>query len=145
MPGPYSLVINEDSQFTERILTMPSGVPVPFPGGAQSISVVLNGSGNGIVSLGPQRVKEHWQVVSAGVKVSSNVAEAQCSIYIGVPGALQQQFFGQTYTGSTGDTCGIDQDIQPGQVVTAQWTGGDAAATATLTLFGTYTTGAPLQ
>ena len=117
--------------------------PQPLPGGPLSVNVILDGSGNGQVSLGPQRAREHWQVSSIGVKVATNVKEALCSAYVGSFGALQSQFFGSSFTGSTGDTCNIDEDLQPGQLVTAVWTGGDAGANATMTVYGTYTIGAP--
>lgn len=120
-----------------------SGVTRPFPGGAQFTSVTLNGSGNGTARLGPQRVKEHWQVTGVGVKVATNVLEAQCSVYVGTS-AGSGTFLGTTATGSTGDTCGVaGMDIQPGQSIFAVWTGGDAGETATLTVFGTYSIGAP--
>jgi hypothetical protein len=124
---------------------MPIG-PLPLPGGSQTAQTVLDGSGNGQVSLGPQRVKEHWQVSSVGVNVSTMVNEAQCSAFVGVPGGLFGQFYGQTFTGSTGDTCGMGEiDLQPGQVVTAVWKGGDPGATAYMSVFGTYTIGTVMK
>lgn len=86
-------------------------------------------------------MREHWQVDSVAVKVSTNVNEATAEVDIGAPGGLQTM--GVTSTGSTGDTCGVGQDIQTGQVITATWSGGDAGATAIMTVFGTYTIGAP--
>jgi hypothetical protein len=135
------IAVTLSSPFTERKLVMPIG-PLPLPGGAQTAQVTLDGSGNGQVSLGPTRAREHWQVSSVGVNVSTNNNEAQCSVFVGVPGGLFAQFYGQTVTGSTGDTCGMaDTDVQPGQVVTAVWKGGDAGAIAVMTIFGTYTIG----
>jgi hypothetical protein len=125
-----------------------SGVPRPFPGGAQFARVVLDGSGNGQTSLSPQRVKEHWQVSFAGVAVTfpgaqtSPTNQAKCSVYVGTS-LSSATFVGNTATGSSGDTCAINQDLQPGQSVFAVWIGGDAGQTATLTLFGTYSIGAP--
>lgn len=115
----------------------------PFPGGAQYQSVTLDGSGNGTANLGPVRVREHWQIQGVGVKASSNVNEASCSIYIGTS-VSEATFVGNTLTGSSGDTCGCaGMDIQPGQQVFAVWEGGDAGATATMTIFGTYSIGSP--
>jgi hypothetical protein len=117
--------------------------PQPLPGNPQTANVVLDVNGNGQVSLGPMRPREHWQLTGAGVSVSTNVKEARCAIYAG-PQIAASTFFGQTYTGSTGDTCGLGGlDIQSGMMVFAKWTGGDAGSTATLTVYGTYTIGVP--
>ena len=109
--------------------------------------VTLDGSGNGIASLGPVKVREHWQLISASVKTtqlpSAIVNDATCQLYIG-SNINQGTFVSKTITGSSGDTCPLaSQDIQPGMQVWAQWIGGDAGATAVLTLTGTYTTGSP--
>jgi hypothetical protein len=120
-----------------------TGVPRPFAGGAQYATVTLNGSGNGTAVLGPQRVREHWQVNGVGVSVATAVNQAKCSIYIGTS-PTANNFLGQTATGSSGDTCGAaGMDIQPGQSVFAVWTGGDAGQIATMAVFGTYSIGAP--
>lgn len=114
----------------------------PRPLNQPFATVVLDGSGNGTASIGPQRVREHWQPNSVSVSVSTNVKEAQCSVYMGtVIGA--STFFGQTFTGSTGDTCGIGQDMQTGMRIFAQWKGGDPGAVATVIVNGTYSIGAP--
>lgn len=127
------------------------GVSRPFPGGGQFASVTLDANGNGIAQLGPQRVREHWQVTNAAVKVAGTVLQngmlvpknqAQCSVYFGTALA-SSTFLGNTASGSTGDTCGVGQDLQTGQSVFAQWNGGDPGAVATLTVFGTYSIGAP--
>lgn len=115
--------------------------PLPIRGSPLSVTVELNGSGNGQVSIGPQRVREHWQLISAAVQVATQVKEATCSIYVGST-IGQATFFATTINGSTGDTCGFGgMDIQPGMQVWAVWSGGDANQTATLTITGTYTTG----
>lgn len=120
---------------------MPSLGPLPFAGGALRLTQSLDGSGNGSIMAGPQRVREHWQVDAVYVEVTSNVLEATCKVAVGSPGGLQN--FGTTVTGSSGDTCSVGKDIQPGQVVTATWKGGDPNATGIMTIFGTYTIGAP--
>jgi hypothetical protein len=135
------LSVSVGSLFTDGKTGMPMP-PTPFPGGAQTAQVTLDGSGNGKVSLGPSLVRQHWQVNGVGVNCSTNVNEAQCSVFVGVPGGLFAQFYGQTFTGSTGDTCGMgDLDIQPGQVITAVWQGGDPGATGFMNIFGTYSYG----
>jgi hypothetical protein len=122
-----------------------SGVQRPLPGGAQAVNVVLDVNGNGIAQLGPTRVREHWQVAGVGVKVGTAVKQAQCSVFIG-PSLSSATFLSSTSLGSSGATCGVaGQDIQSGQLIFAQWTGGDAGATATMTVFGTYSIGVPSQ
>jgi hypothetical protein len=128
-----------------------SGQQRPFPGGAQFVSVVLNSSGNGQVVLGPQRVREHWQVSAVGVSVSAAnpqvgpIKQAVATAYLGT-GANPGSFLSSTATGSSGDTCGVaNQDIQTGQYITVVWVGGDAGQTATASVFGTYSIGAPQQ
>jgi hypothetical protein len=106
-------------------------------------TVTLDGSGNGVASLGPQMVREHWQPLAATVGVATNVKEAQCQIFLGT--TLQSATaFSTTYLGSTGATCGFqNQDMPPGYQIFAKWTNGDAGQIATLHITGQRTTGAP--
>lgn len=121
---------------------MPYG-PQPLPGNPLTANVLLDVNGNGNIQIGPGRVREHWQVTSVGVSVATNKAEAQCSVNVGTPPANPSNFFGQTATGSTGDTCAVGIDIQTGQFIMVTWTGGDPGELATATVYGTYTIGAP--
>lgn len=112
-------------------------------------SVTLDGTGSGTVSLGPRRVREHWQLTYAAVSVTPPpgqqypVKDAQCQLYMGA-GASPGHLISQTGTGSSGDTCGLGvMDIQTGTVLIAKWTNGDAGQVATLSLGGTYTIGSP--
>jgi hypothetical protein len=104
-----------------------------------SISVTLDGSGNGTVQLGPSSPGEQWQLTIASVSVATHVAEAQCNIYLG--GSVQQTTFADgTFSGSSGDsTNNVTYPLNPGQSIFAVWTGGDAGAKATLVLQGTRT------
>jgi hypothetical protein len=84
--------------------------------------------------LGPTAAGETWSVTLISVKCSTNVKEAICSVFLN--GAL----VGTTTWGSTGDSdTGITLPMAVGQRLTAQWTGGDAGATGTLTAIGTRT------
>lgn len=135
----FSKAIQQASQQQQQ--SQPRG-PLPIRGSPLSITTVLNGSGNGVASIGPQRVREHWQLISAAVQVATEVKQAVCNLYVGSTMG-QATFFATTINGSGGDTCGFGgMDIQPGMQVWAQWVGGDANETATLTITGTYTTGA---
>lgn len=100
-------------------------------------SVKLNGSGNGQAFLGPVVVREYWDIIQAVVGVSSQTNEAQCTLYFGTTLASAAKLQ-ETGTGSTGDVYGFgSQRLVQGQGIFAVWAGGDANATATLTLYGT--------
>jgi hypothetical protein len=102
-----------------------------------TVSVILDGSGNGTAQIGPTTTNEVWSPSVASVSVATNVNEAQCRIYAG--NALSAGYFvdGTTW-GSSGDsTSNFASQVYPGQSVFARWTGGDAGARATLTITGT--------
>ena len=109
--------------------------------------VTLDSNGNGIANIGPVVSRQHWQLISASVKTTQTPGtvtnDALCDLYVG-SNVNQGTFVSHSITGSSGDTCGLGgQDIQPGMQVWAVWTGGDAGATAVLTISGTYSSGAP--
>lgn len=143
MSTPSQVAQTSDNQAS---LHTPKPLNQPFA------RVTLDVNGNGSVTLGPQRVREHWQPTSASVSTFPNPAtpapntgtnEAQCSVYMGTT-ANNTTFLGQTATGSTGDTCGFaGQDMQTGMVITAIWKGGDPGSVATVVVNGTYSIGAP--
>jgi len=101
-------------------------------------SVVLNASGNGTAACGPALPGTSWQPTSIAVSVSTNNSEAQCNVYLGL-NAAAGSLLGATSTGSTGDSTDCSQTVWPGQSLIAVWTGGDAGATATMSVFGTKT------
>jgi hypothetical protein len=72
-------------------------------------------------------------VTRVAVSVTSNVKEPVAQVYIGSvsPGNL----LAGTYTGSL-DSSDEDQWINPAQPLLCAWTGGDAGAVATLSVFG---------
>lgn len=100
--------------------------------------VILDGSGNGTVKLGPLSAREVWNAANASVKVATHVLEAKCFIYVGNT-ATPQYFRDSTLTGSTGDSTGkVDSaPIKVNTYVWAVWTGGDPGQQATLTVTGT--------
>jgi len=108
-----------------------------------SASVKFNGSGNGQASIGPTHTGEVWNVTSVAVATSQGAAsvvnDAQCQIFLGAIATLGQ-LIDTTLTGSSGDTTDAVASAGPiyvGQVLTAVWTGGDANANATMSIFGT--------
>ena len=110
----------------------------------QFANVTLDTNGNGTAQLGPSRVREHWQAVAVYVETTTPIVnESKCELYVGATPIPSQQF-STTGSGSSGDTCAMgSMDIQTGQYIICQWIGGDPGAIATMTVFGTYTIGAP--
>ena len=99
-----------------------------------SAQTVLDADGNGTASTGPLSAGETWLAgFTAGVltRETSITSEAQCRVYCG------GRFIGGTTWGSTGDASTNTTQLSVGQVVEAQWTGGDPGATAMLDVTGT--------
>jgi hypothetical protein len=107
-----------------------------------SVSVALDGSGNGTVGTGPTGQGETWLLGTAACHVTTNASEAICRFYVGAE-ASPASFAGGTTWGSTGDSgvAATGSVIAVGTQVFAQWTGGDPGAKAYLTVTGTKTTG----
>jgi hypothetical protein len=138
-----------DQVTAEHASRAPQAPPKPYPLDTTAF-VTLDGSGNGKLTLGPAKVREHWQIntVSVNAQTPGQTAptnDAVCAVYLGTL-SLVGQFLTQTATGSTGDTAQLSgQDIQPGYRIVAVWTGGDPNAKAALHVTGTYTIGIPAQ
>lgn len=97
---------------------------------------VLDASGNGTASTGPESYQEQWSGLTAAVGVATNAKEATCAIYTGAAATPGYQR-GATTWGSTGDATSNLSTVQVGGQVFAVWTGGDPGARATLTVTGT--------
>jgi hypothetical protein len=103
-----------------------------------SAQTVLDGVGNGTASTGPLAPGETWLAgLNASVRTQETAvtSEALCRVYCG------GRFIGGTTWGSTGDATSDTPQLGTGQQVTAEWTGGDAGATAVLDITGTKTVG----
>lgn len=98
-------------------------------------SVVLGASGSGLVDLAVPTLQT-WRITKVAVYVSSAVSEPQALVYVDTeaPGSL----LAGTYSGSN-DSSNENQLLMPGQRLLCRWTGGDSAATATLSIFGEVT------
>lgn len=104
---------------------------------SRSVSVQLDGNGDGVASTGPNITNETWTPATAAVSASSNTNEATAKIYAGSVMAPNTFVDGTTW-GSTGDnTSNFAGPIYLGQQIYAQWTGGDPGALATLVITGT--------
>lgn len=107
----------------------------------ESVDVQLDVFGNGIARLGPTSHGETWHPENASVKVSSAILEAICNVYVGHE-VIAANIADATFTGSSGNATGkVKQDLWLGNYIWAVWTGGDANATATLTVRGTKDVG----
>jgi hypothetical protein len=105
----------------------------------ETLSVTLDGSGNGTARLRPVGSREFWLPDAVAVSASTNVQEAACKIYAGAA-AAQQYFVDGTLSGSTGDSTGkisghvISRTRDP--YIFCVWAGGDAGAVATAVVSG---------
>lgn len=98
-----------------------------------SRTVILDGSGNGTVTFGPDR--NSWVIHTISVNVSSNADEPTANIYRGTPNP--SSLLTGTYSGSHNTDSDVnDNPLYPGEVYTCQWLGGDPGATATVSFTG---------
>lgn len=100
------------------------------------VSTVLDGTGGGIVTFGPQTPGVSYTITSVATITSSTVNTPTFLLYQGPVG--QQNFIGGTYDGNT-DSSDVNVQLFNGQVMTGVWTGGDAGAQATMSVFGNKT------
>lgn len=102
------------------------------------LSLLFDTNGNGIAQVGPLTAREIWHPENVHVNVSTNTAEATCSIYVGND-TSQANFRDATFTGSSGDSSDrVNADvIKKGQYIYAVWTGGDPGALGVLSVTGT--------
>lgn len=100
--------------------------------------IMLDGSGNGTVKIGPLSARETWYPDNVHISVSTSVLESQCSIFVGRD-TTQSSFRDESVLGSTGDSSGAisADELTVGDYIWAVWTGGDANAQAVLTVTGT--------
>lgn len=104
---------------------------------SRSVSVTLNGSGNGSVSLGPTHVGEVWYPSTVAVSVATNNSEALGYLYVGIA-ASAGNLAGNTITASTGDSDDLGgMPVYVGTFIMFAWTGGDPGELATMSVFGT--------
>jgi hypothetical protein len=103
-------------------------------------SVDLDGSGNGTLQMRPWSGNVTWHPTSVSVKVLSATKEATCKIYIG-PKVADQYLVDATINGSSGNASGKVQGFNidtHGNTLWVVWAGGDAGASATAQVNGTY-------
>lgn len=100
-----------------------------------SANVVLNGSGEGQVTLGPALPGVIWHPSSGSVTVSSANNVPIFAVYLNA--ISLPTFRGGSETGSNDTFTASDETLYPGQELIGVWVGGDPGATATFNVQGT--------
>lgn len=100
----------------------------------ESATTVLDGTGSGVVRVGPSNSSQQWVPTNAACSTTTNVSEPIFVLYNGTPSNANR--IGGTYTGSNDNTDVSGVTLYPGSVLTGVWTGGDPGATATLSIQG---------
>lgn len=102
-------------------------------------TIQLDGSGNGTARVGPMAHGVAWKPTVAGIKMSGDSPSglAMCTVYAG-SSPTDDNFVDATYDVNNASTDAVSgQELRLGQYVYAVWSGGNAGATATLTVNGT--------
>lgn len=100
-------------------------------------SVILNASGNGTASIGPNAHGVTWKLTAVSVRVSTATKTPTCLVYCGRD-TTDANFVDGTYTGNQNSTANVNgQALALGDKVFAVWSGGDVGAQATVTVTGT--------
>jgi hypothetical protein len=99
----------------------------------ESASVTLSAAGAGSVRIGPNNPLQIWHITRIAVYVAPASAIPIANVYIGTisPGGL----VGGSFSGSN-DSSDVDLTLWPGQFLTVDWSGADASAVATVSLYG---------
>lgn len=98
-------------------------------------SVTLDASGTGLADILVPTLQT-WNLARIAVQTSTNTSEPVAQVY--VDSESPGNFLAGTYTGSN-DSSDENQMLMPGQHLLCRWTGGDAGAQATLSVFGMVT------
>lgn len=101
-----------------------------------ALQVTLDASGAGNVRIQSDARQGMRLVINRiTVSASSAVLESLAGVYRGNPSPTT--LISQTISGSTGDTDdGLNEELQAGEYLTVQWSGGDVGAVATAVYYG---------
>jgi hypothetical protein len=100
-------------------------------------SVTLNAQGAGTVSVGPNMPGVTWTVTS--VACFTSTANLVPTFYLYTPFVAPFNFVGGSYSGNNDQNTGLTVLLFPGQLLYGVWAGGDNGATATMSVYGTFT------
>jgi hypothetical protein len=102
----------------------------------ESAQVTLNGAGYGVARLGPGRAGTRWLVTTVAVSVAGTVVNVpQIRLYKGAPSPGQE--ITNSYNGARNSSDGMSVTLHAGEYLSAEWSAGDPAAVATISVFGT--------
>lgn len=108
----------------------PQTRPIEFPA-----SVILDASGNGRVTFGPQTARSKWRITSVAVQIPGNNTNIPtASVYRGQ--VQPANFVTGTYNGNNDSDNAVDILLFTGQIITVEWLGGDVGKQATATIRG---------
>jgi hypothetical protein len=104
----------------------------------ESLQIKLNGSGTGTAKLGPQSHRETWHTPTISVKTTTAVTTGTCqaNVYVGTD-TTDSNWRDGTFSGDTGDTTQIADDIRLPNAIYVVWSGGVANDVATVVVTGT--------
>lgn len=103
------------------------------------VQIRLDGSGNGTAQLGPRAHGQTWKPTVASIKMSGSTPTGAPTCFLYAGGYVgDANFIDSTYDVQNDSTDRVaGQSLDLGQYVFAVWSGGNAGATATLTVNGT--------
>lgn len=102
--------------------------------------VIIDGSGNGTVKLGPI-IAQTWNLANAAIRIPGAIKIPQCRIYMGAT-ATDDNLIDATYSGALNATSLVSAfPLTQGKFIFAVWAGADVGATAWLSIYGTETSG----
>lgn len=105
----------------------------------RTVTAVLDGSGNGTASAGPQIANETWAPDSVYIAASGGIPTganpATCTIF----GPLGNQVDATYQVTGAASSMITGQRVHPGQVISAVFANCNPGSTATLTVSGTRT------
>lgn len=96
--------------------------------------VTLDANGNGQVALGPALPGVTWTVTNEATSTTSITNESNFYLYLNQVGP--HNLLAGSFSGNL-DSASVPVTVFPGQTLIGLWTGGDASAVATLTIYGT--------
>lgn len=98
------------------------------------VSVVLDASGAGQVSFGPDRHGVQWDITRVAVQTSTSTLVPEARVYRDSVG--DATFLSGTFVGSFDSDDSVNETLYQGERMFVTWSGGDVGATATATYYG---------
>lgn len=99
-----------------------------------TLNVTLDGSGNGVGSIGPQRAGEVWKITNTAIKCTGAIPTN------GIPSTWIETLYGVNMDSSYSvlqDQSDTVIDLYPGALLVSTWTNGPAGGAASVVYYGT--------